>query len=115
MIELVFGGSGALLVLLGLPLMMRKIGPNSLYGVRTPATLRSKTVWYDTNAMSGKYFSVAGALTLLVALSMRHIPMGGLKEKGLFTMAVFAGSALVSAILSLRVARRLSRGGSTQD
>ena len=53
---------GPVLLVLTIPLMLRWIPPNRLYGFRIPATLREKSVWYDANALSGRHFFLLGVL-----------------------------------------------------
>jgi uncharacterized membrane protein len=57
---------GILLIVLSLPLMLRWIPPNHVYGLRSPATLRDTSVWYDANALSGRHLLTLGLL--MVAL-----------------------------------------------
>ena len=54
--------SGPLLFVLAIPLWMRAVPRNVLYGVRTRATLADETLWYDVNAACGRDLAVAGAL-----------------------------------------------------
>ena len=54
--------SGPLLVLLAIPLWLRRIPPNRFYGVRTRATLADEALWYDVNARSGRDLALAAAL-----------------------------------------------------
>lgn len=42
-----------LLAALGLPLALKLIAPNPLYGFRTEATLSSESVWYSANLQTG--------------------------------------------------------------
>ncbi len=44
----------ALLALIAVPLALRKVRRNVLYGYRTRATLASDDVWYEANASFGK-------------------------------------------------------------
>ena len=66
---------GVLLVVISLPLMLRWIPPNHVYGLRIPATLNDKSVWYDANALSGRHLFVLGvvmvALEFVLPVSMR--------------------------------------------
>ena len=57
--------SAILLVLLAIPLWMRRVPPNRFYGVRTRATLSDETRWYEVNARSGFDLFVAGVVMLL--------------------------------------------------
>jgi uncharacterized membrane protein len=54
--------SGPLLFMLAIPLWMRFVPPNVLYGVRTRATMADQTLWYDVNSACGRDLAVAGAL-----------------------------------------------------
>jgi uncharacterized membrane protein len=54
--------SGPLLFLLAIPLWMRMVPRNVLYGVRTRATMADEALWYDVNAACGRDLAVAGAL-----------------------------------------------------
>jgi uncharacterized membrane protein len=56
--------SAILLIALAIPLRLRRIPPNRLYGVRTRATLADETTWYDVNARSGHDLLVAGVVSL---------------------------------------------------
>lgn len=57
-----------LVVLLSVPLALRRVPRNALYGFRTSATLRTDTTWYDANARAGKLGVAYGALFLGAAL-----------------------------------------------
>ena len=54
--------SGPLLFVLAIPLWMRLVPPNVLYGVRTRATMADEALWYDVNAACGRDLAIAGAL-----------------------------------------------------
>ncbi|MFL5620866.1 MAG: SdpI family protein [Gemmatimonadaceae bacterium] len=54
--------SGPLLFVLAIPLWVRRVPPNVLYGVRTRATLADAGLWYDVNAACGRDLAIAGAL-----------------------------------------------------
>lgn len=62
----------ALLILLGLPLTLRKIPPNSWYGVRTLLTLENRNAWYDLNERGGKVM-VGWGIVLLLAVAGVHL------------------------------------------
>ena len=48
---------------------------NRFFGLRIPATRRNESVWYDANALSGRYLLLLGLLMVtlefLLPLSMR--------------------------------------------
>src|SRR5690606_35974547 len=51
-----------LIAVLSVPLILRKVPPNALYGFRTPLTRSSPEVWYPANAYAGKALLGAAAL-----------------------------------------------------
>lgn len=66
---------GPILIVLSIPLMLRWIPQNRLFGLRIPATSRNESVWYDANALHGRHLVLLGllmvALEFLLPLSMR--------------------------------------------
>jgi len=55
--------AGVLLMVAGIPLYLRRIPPNPLYGVRLRAT-RDERIWYEINARAGRDLIVLGAVYL---------------------------------------------------
>ncbi|MES2596123.1 MAG: protein kinase [Verrucomicrobiota bacterium] len=53
-IPMIFSGTGLVMFAASLPLWLRLVPINPLYGVRLPATLKSSKRWYDVNAYAGK-------------------------------------------------------------
>jgi hypothetical protein len=46
-------GSCALLAIISVPLILKAVPPNSVYGFRTNLTLSSPGIWYPANAFLG--------------------------------------------------------------
>lgn len=72
----------AALFAVSVPLARRRIRPNALYGFRTPKTLSSERVWYDSNAYFGRVMGrtmsmSAGAQLLAFALTGPAFPLWG--------------------------------------
>jgi uncharacterized membrane protein len=63
-----FAAIGTLLIALAVPLIRRRVKPNSRYGIRLPATFADEWVWYEANARSGRDLLVWGAVEIAVAL-----------------------------------------------
>lgn len=61
-------GCCAVFCLVSIPLILRKIPRNKLYGYRTPATLGDDKIWYEANAYFSWRFLVASVLSACVAL-----------------------------------------------
>jgi uncharacterized membrane protein len=64
--------SGLLLIVAGIPLWLRRVPRNALYGVRFPSTLSDDRIWYEINARCGRDLVGIGAgyLVLLGAAFM---------------------------------------------
>jgi hypothetical protein len=93
---------GPVLILLSIPLALRWVPRNRLYGFRVRATLRHDAVWYDVNAHSARQFIVLGAV--MVALQF-VLPLA-FRDQVLLALAVI-GIALIIAI-NWRRANRLA-------
>ena len=59
---------GVLLFALGVPLAMRRVGPNAWYGFRVGRALEDEKAWYAANAACGRWLAIAGAALALSAL-----------------------------------------------
>jgi hypothetical protein len=86
---------------LAIPLMMRLIPPNPLYGFRLPKTMKDPEIWYEINAYSGRWLFAVG---LLVALSSAALYV---LFPGLDTDLLTSGIGIV-VIIMLAVAMKAS-------
>jgi SdpI/YfhL protein family len=57
--------AAAVFALIAIPLMLRRVPRNVVYGFRTPATLASDEVWYDVNAHFGRGLLIASILSIV--------------------------------------------------
>ena len=71
----VIAGSGLLTFLLAIPLILRRVPPNAIYGVRTKASFASDSDWYRINAIGGRYLAVSGTIILLVGMAGFLLPV----------------------------------------
>jgi uncharacterized membrane protein len=102
-----FAFTGLLLVGVSLPMMRRRVPPNSLYGLRVPATFADEWVWYEANARSGRDMALFGGLFVLAVLLLPLVP--GLTPE-LYTAACAAlltGGVIACAAVGWRRANRL--------
>src|SRR4051812_47937610 len=79
------------------PLIRRRVPPNAAYGFRTPKTLSNDRVWYEANAVSGRYLllaTIVSALITVVALIKIPSPQSWL----------ISGSGLMATMLMALVA-----------
>ena len=71
---ILFTSSGLLLAALSVPLILRKIGPNPLYGFRVKKTLEDPATWYPVNAYAAKCLLVVGLVISLSASLLFLVP-----------------------------------------
>jgi len=57
-----------LILIMSLPLILRLIPRNPVYGVRLPKTVSDDTLWYRANRFAGWMFVLASAIYLVVAV-----------------------------------------------
>ena len=101
-------GVAVVTALIALPLALRQIPRNRLYGVRTRRTLADDRVWYETNAYGGRCLIIASVVTivLVLLLGLTPLPPDLLLPAGLAALVV---PSLVATILAVRYAGRISR------
>ena len=101
-------GLSLVLILVAIPLALRKVPPNLVYGFRTRATMGDEDVWYEANAYFGRSLIVAclgGALAAWALYVLRPLP------PDLFlpvSLVVLVAPTLVAAIATARFVRTLA-------
>jgi uncharacterized membrane protein len=80
------------------PLMLGKVAPNRLYGIRTRAAFQSPENWYRLNRLGGRMFVRAGVILALTGLAGFAVPALFLPIydalAGAITLAVVIGTGL---------------------
>ena len=100
--------SALLLIAAGIPLWLRRIPRNALYGVRFASTLADDRIWYDINARCGRALVGIGVGYLMLltgALLFGHSWIVPLRLLGPTIVLVIA--LIVNTILLRRAAARL--------
>jgi uncharacterized membrane protein len=85
---------GIMIVLLAIPLMLRWVPRNRVYGFRTPYALSSDEVWYRANTIMGSALFLAGLFLIAVDLVV-PIMMASRQEASRVT--IWLGVGAVSA------------------
>lgn len=84
---------GPVLVALSLPLLLRWIPPNPIYGFRVPATCRNPSVWYDGNALAARHLIALGLLMVVLEfvlpVSVRNVTLRVVGIGGLVLVTLF--------------------------
>lgn len=93
-------GSGLLITLLAIPLVLRRVPPNAIYGVRTKASFTSNTDWHRINAIGGRYLFVSGLIILSVGCVGFFLPVS-LRDSYAISAAVAAMLAVIIPCIRL--------------
>lgn len=97
---------GSLLCILCVPLIFRRIPPNRFYGFRTTKTLSDERIWYEANAIGGKWLFAAGALvifgTVLVSIICGNSPSPLCSLARLLVVIVPIAIATVASLVHVR-------------
>ncbi len=99
---------GVVLIALAIPMALRKVPPNPLYGLRVPATFRDDQVWYDANAAAGRDMMLLGGWTLAFGLLPPWFGWAGEAHAIAWAISLAAGSVIM-AIIGWRRANRMLR------
>lgn len=92
-----------LLILVSVPMVMRRVPPNAFYGLRTPKTLSNPQIWYEANRRAGVNLIIAALLTMVFcgAVMWRFGADTGTILLPLILLVMVLGSVAVS-LLQLR-------------
>ena len=93
----VFISAGLLIVAVAIPMALRKVPPNALYGLRVEATLTDKGVWYEANARSGRDLILVGVVFAGLAVVLSFV---GLSEA---TFSIVCSAFLVIALIGAAI------------
>jgi uncharacterized membrane protein len=58
----------ALIAAASVPLMLKFVPPNPIYGVRTEKALESQEIWYEVNRFGGRALLAASAVSALLLM-----------------------------------------------
>ncbi len=90
-------------IAISVPLVLRKVPPNVIYGVRTRKTLSDPRIWYEANYRGGIAFIVAGLVALLCwALLLLLIDRSTAAVAGMFTCIATMLVATVVCLVDVR-------------
>lgn len=91
-IPYVHAGIGLLIVVISIPLIMRKVGMNHLYGVRMKKAFVSDGNWYDINAYGGKCLLSFGLFLLAFSYLTKDVapPPTSLRAMIFFVLPLIA-------------------------
>ncbi len=94
---------GPVLIVLSIPLLLRWVPPNHLYGFRIPATLRDRSLWYDANALCARHMLLLGVLMVIGEFVLSR------SERGPVLWLLAVGGLAVITVADWRTANRWAR------
>ena len=97
-----FIGTGLLLSVISVPMVMKKIKPNGLYGFRVRKTMENPDVWYAVNCYSGKWLLATGLVIVAAAIGLSFMPTLTIDAYALDVLAVFGTAFAISIVASVR-------------
>ena len=98
----------ALFAILAIPLILRKVPRNVVYGFRTCTTLGDDFVWYETNAYFGRGLVVSSIVSAAAVLMLFEVPDVSQRFFFASTIGALVVPPLVATLLTLRFARSLT-------
>jgi len=102
-----------LLAATAVPLVLRRVPRNRIYGFRTRATLADDRLWADANAHFGRALLVASLVSVVAVLALRLVD--GLAPAVFLngTVVVLVAPSLLAVLATLRFVRTRSRRETT--
>ncbi len=100
----------AVSILISIPLVLRKIGPNVVYGYRTRATLSDPALWDEANALFGRRLIAASLVSALAALFLAR---PGLLAPDTFlpvSVVLLGAPVAVAGVMTSRFVARVTKG-----
>lgn len=94
--------TGLLLCILSVPLILKKVKPNGLYGFRVKKTLENPDIWYAANCYSGKWLLVTGLITIMTSIVLACMPDLSIDDYTAAVLAVFSIAFAFSIMASVR-------------
>ena len=100
---------GLLLVIMAIPFMRDRVGPNNWAGFRIPETTEDPEVWYPAHHYAGKWMFGLGWVNIIAAIGLALLPgMGETLYVTLMTVVLLGGLG-VGLLFSWRYARGITK------
>ncbi len=102
-------GCAALFAVIAIPLALRRIPRNVVYGYRTRTTLSDDTIWYEANAHFGRGLVIASLASVLAAWALELTRPLDPTIYLQVSIGILVVPALVATITTARFVRTLPR------
>lgn len=100
--------SGITFSALAIPLIRKKIKINNWYGIRVPQTMDDEDVWYEVNALMGKYIFSWGIFISVLTLYFFLNPTDPEYLMIYILLVVLISGAVLLVIISYKVSNKIT-------
>jgi uncharacterized membrane protein len=94
--------------IIAIPLILRKVPRNVVYGFRTRATLENDFVWYEANAYFGRLFLISSFVSALLMVFLYFSDLVSGQNFLKASIVVLVVPPMVAALLTLRYTRSIT-------
>ena len=95
-------------VIIAIPLILKKVPRNVVYGFRTRVTLKNDFVWYEANAYFGKLFLISSLVSELLIVFLYLSDIVSMQNFINVSIAVLVVPPMVAVLLTLRFIRLIT-------
>ena len=96
----------AILAAFAVPLMLRLIPPNPVYGLRTERTLTRAAAWFEVNAFAGRALLIAAGVAALLIMVYQGTWLRAAWAQVMVLVLAVAAAVVASLVFERRLARR---------
>jgi uncharacterized membrane protein len=94
--------------IIAIPLILRKVPRNVVYGFRVKATLEDDFVWYEANAYFGKLFLISSLVSALLIVFLYLSDIVSMQNFINVSIAVLVVPPMVAVLLTLRFIKSIT-------
>lgn len=92
---------------LSIPLIRKKVKMNSWYGIRVPQAMEREIVWYEVNAIMGRYLFAFGLFVSVISLQFMLHPLEYEYQMVYFLLGILILGTILFVKLSYSTATRI--------
>jgi len=105
--------SAVLFIGLGIPMALRKVKRNGVYGARMKYTMMDDDIWYEVNAMAGKGIIIVGILEAAMGVASIFVLKNVTDKPTVIKFLIGIGAIemiglLIVTIMAVRMSRRMA-------
>lgn len=105
--------SAVLFIGLGIPMALRKVKRNGVYGARMKYTMMDDDIWYEVNVMAGKGIIIVGILEAAMGVASIFVLKNVTDKPTVIKFLIGIGAIemiglLIVTIMAVRMSRRMA-------